>query len=60
MSACAASAAFFRAAERAEIQEVRFHDLRHIAIMRIAQKPPNLIELAAVSGYKNVAMLKRY
>ena len=60
MSACAASAAFSRAAERAGIQEVRFHDLRHIAITRIAQKLPNLIELAAVSGHKNVAMLKRY
>jgi integrase len=60
MSACAVSAAFSRAAERAGIQEVRFHDLRHIAITRIAQKLPNLIELAAVSGHKNVAMLKRY
>jgi len=60
MSACATSAAFSRAAERAGIQEVRFHDLRHIAITRIAQKLPNLIELAAVSGHKNVAMLKRY
>jgi integrase len=60
LSECAVSAAFSRAAERAGIEEVRFHDLRHIAITRIAQKLPNLIELAAVSGHKSVAMLKRY
>ena len=42
------------------MQDVRFHDLRHMAITRLAEKLPNLIELSAVSGHKSLAMLKRY
>jgi len=34
--------------------------LRHMAITRMAEKLPNLIELSAVSGHKSLAMLKRY
>ncbi|MGF6293694.1 tyrosine-type recombinase/integrase [Paraburkholderia youngii] len=32
----------------------------HTAITRLAQKLPNIIELAAVSGHRSLAMLKRY
>ena len=53
-------AAFKRAIRRAGIQDVRFHDLRRTAITRLATKLPNVIELAAVSGHKSLAMLKRY
>lgn len=54
------AAAFSRAVERAGIAHLRFHDLRHTAITRMAEKLPNVIELSAVSGHKSLAMLKRY
>lgn len=40
--------------------DVRFHDLRHEATSRMADKLPNLIELSAVTGHKDMRMLKRY
>lgn len=54
------SQAFNRARKQAGIKDIRFHDLRHMAITRLAEKLPNLIELSAVSGHKSLAMLKRY
>lgn len=51
---------FKRARERARLENLRIHDLRHTAITRLADKLPNLIELSAVSGHKSLAMLKRY
>lgn len=54
------SQAFNRARKQTGIKDVRFHDLRHMAITRLAEKLPNVIELSAVSGHKSLAMLKRY
>jgi integrase len=54
------SQAFNRARKQAGLKDIRFHDLRHMAITRLAEKLPNLIELSAVSGHKSLAMLKRY
>lgn len=51
---------FIRACKRAGIENLHFHDLRHTAITRLSQKLPNLIELASVTGHKNVQMLARY
>ena len=53
-------AAFKRARERAGLENVRFHDLRRTAITRMAERLPNVIELAAVSGHKSLMVLKRY
>ncbi len=53
-------AAFKRAVNRAGLVNLHFHDLRHTAITEMAKKLPNIIELSAVSGHKNLAMLKRY
>ncbi|RDK04592.1 tyrosine-type recombinase/integrase [Paraburkholderia lacunae] len=53
-------AAFRKACKRAGIEDLHWHDLRHTAITRLAQKLPNVIELAAVSGHRSLAMLKRY
>lgn len=53
-------AAFKRALARTGLQDVRFHDLRRTGITRMAEKLPNLIELAAVSGHKSLTILKRY
>lgn len=53
-------AAFKRGIRRAGLDKVRFHDLRRTAITRMAEKLPNVIELAAVSGHKSLMVLKRY
>uniref|UniRef100_UPI004048CC5D tyrosine-type recombinase/integrase n=1 Tax=Limnohabitans sp. TaxID=1907725 RepID=UPI004048CC5D len=53
-------AAFKRGVRRSGLDEVRFHDLRRTAITRMAEKLPNVIELAAVSGHKSLMVLKRY
>lgn len=52
--------AFARACLRGGISDLHFHDLRHEAITRMSKKLPNLIELAAVSGHRDVRMLARY
>ena len=51
---------FKRARERAEINDIRIHDLRHTAITRLAEKFSNLLELSAITGHKQLNMLKRY
>ncbi len=48
-----------RACKRAGIENLHFHDLRHEATSRLAEKL-NLLELAAVTGHKDLRMLKRY
>lgn len=53
-------AAFKRGLRRAGLEDIRFHDLRRTAITRMAEKLPNVIELAAVSGHKSLMVLKRY
>lgn len=53
-------AALRKACARAGIVDFHWHDLRHTAITRMAQKLPNVLELAAVSGHRSLAMLKRY
>lgn len=49
-----------KACKRAGIADFHWHDLRHTAITRLAEKLPNVIELTAVSGHRSLAMLKRY
>lgn len=56
----ATAAAFKKACMRAGIENFHFHDLRHMAATRMAQKLPNVIELSAVTGHQSVQMLKRY
>jgi integrase len=53
-------AAFKRGVKSAGLKDLRFHDLRRTAITRMAEKLPNVIELAAVSGHKSLMVLKRY
>lgn len=53
--------AFSYACGRAKIENFTFHDLRHEALSRLAERGDfNTIELAAVSGHKTLQMLKRY
>lgn len=42
------------------LQNLRLHDIRHEATSRIATKLDNILELSAVTGHKDVRMLKRY
>lgn len=52
--------AWRRARARAKIANLRLHDQRHEATSRLAEKLPNLVELAAVTGHKDLRQLKRY
>jgi integrase len=62
MQAESMSQAFERACEphRANIADVRFHDLRHEATSRLFEKGLNVMEVAAITGHKTLDMLKRY
>lgn len=60
ISADAVKKSFTRACERAGIEDLHFHDLRHEATSRIAEKLENVLELSAVTGHKTLTMLKRY
>lgn len=51
---------FSDACKRAGIKDLKFHDLRHTATTRLAEKLPNVIELASVTGHQTIQMLKRY
>lgn len=53
--------AFKAACDRAGIKDFTFHDLRHEALSRLAERGDfTVLELAAVSGHKTLQMLKRY
>jgi integrase len=53
--------AFQAACRRAGIEDFTWHDLRHEAISRLAERGDmTVLELAAVSGHKTLQMLKRY
>jgi len=56
----AVTVAFRRAAQRAGIANLRFHDLRHEAVSKLFEKGLNPIEVASVSGHRTMAMLQRY
>jgi len=52
--------AFGRALKRAEIDDFRFHDLRHEATSRFFEKGLNMMEVSSITGHKDLQMLKRY
>jgi integrase len=51
---------FTNGCKRAEIDDLHFHDLRHTAITNMASKFSNILELSAVTGHRQLSMLKRY
>jgi len=51
---------WIKALRRAEIDDFRFHDLRHTCASYLAQNGASLIEIADVLGYKKIQMTKRY
>jgi integrase len=42
------------------LADVHFHDTRHEAASRLAEKLSNVLELSAATGHKDLRMLKRY
>ncbi|MBS0225927.1 MAG: tyrosine-type recombinase/integrase [Proteobacteria bacterium] len=42
------------------LEDLVFHDMRHESTSRVANKLPNVIELASMTGHKDLRMLKRY
>ena len=49
-----------RACKRASIEDLHFHDLRHEATTRFFEKGLNVMEVAAITGHKDLRMLQRY
>lgn len=52
--------AWERALEKAEIEDFRFHDLRHSAASYLAMNGATMAEIAEVLGHKTLQMVKRY
>ena len=52
--------AFSRVCQNAKIKDLRFHDLCHEATSRFFELGLETMEVSAITGHKNLAMLKRY
>ena len=52
--------AFARATRRAGIEDLHFHDLRHEATTRLFELGLNIMEVATITGHKDLRMLRRY
>jgi integrase len=48
------------ALKKAELEDFRFHDLRHSAASYLAMNGASLAEIAEVLGHKTLQMVKRY
>ncbi|MGE0290244.1 MAG: tyrosine-type recombinase/integrase [Bradyrhizobium sp.] len=60
MTAEALKRAFVRAVKRAGIEDFHFHDLRHEATTRFFERGLNIMEVASITGHKDLRMLRRY
>ncbi|WP_199030450.1 site-specific integrase [Ralstonia sp. ASV6] len=52
--------AFIRTCKRAGIENFHFHDLRHEATSRLFEKGLSQMEVASITGHKDIRMLQRY
>ena len=52
--------AFRRITNRAKLNDLRFHDLRHEATSRLFEQGLGIMEVSAITGHKDLAMLKKY
>jgi integrase len=52
--------AFGRAVLRANLDNLHFHDLRHEATTRLFERGLNIMEVASITGHKDLGMLNRY
>jgi integrase len=54
-------AAFITACKRAEIEDFHWHDLRHEALSRLAERGDlSVLELSAISGHKTLRLVQLY
>ena len=60
LSKGAARNGFDKARKKAGLENLRFHDLRHIAISRMWRSGMNALEISACSGHRDIKMLMRY
>ena len=60
ISATCLHQAWQRAVKRADIKDLRFHDLRHEAVSRFFEMGMSVPEVALISGHKDVKQLFRY
>ena len=44
----------------ADLQDLHFHDLRHEATSRFFELGLNVVEVAAITGHKDLKMVQRY
>jgi integrase len=51
---------WYRALKDADIEDFRFHDLRHSCASYLAMNGASLLEIADVLGHKQIQMTKRY
>jgi len=51
---------WIKALKRADIEDFRFHDLRHTCVSYLAQNGCSLLEIADVLGHRQVSMTARY
>lgn len=52
--------AWYTALRQAEIEDFKFHDLRHSAASYLAMSGASLAEIAEILGHKTLQMVKRY
>lgn len=52
--------AWRKARSEANLEDVRFHDLRHSAASYLAMSGASMIDIAAILGHRTLAMVKRY
>ena len=57
---CSIRTAWELAIKRAEIENFRFHDLRHSTASYLAMNGASLLEIADILGHKTLQMVKRY
>ena len=61
MTEGAITQAMIDACDRAKVEDLRFHDLRHEATSRLFEDTDlDAIEIATITGHKSMQMLKRY
>lgn len=60
IAADSVSQAFRRACKRVDIDNLRFHDLRHEATSRLFEMGLSPVEVATITGHRDTRMLMRY
>ena len=52
--------AFNKAVKKAEIEDFKFHDLRHCFCTKLAQRGVDIYKIAKLAGHEDIRMTQRY